>query len=252
MLSKKMLNPPQQVTKIAIASHKEIHHTALKSFASKHNIEVLWAVNDGKKLLHHLKQNEELPVVFISYHLPRIDAIQLSFILQYLHPSVKIVVLSPYNHIFPMLKCFEMGALAYKPDAIFENHHKPEQQLALHARLLHTINDVVNGHHHFSELIHNGDFIDKNDVDGRLLAEENKSIFLQLIEQKKLTAAEVISCLMFCTELSREESAEYLQVSPKTFDSHLHRIKKKLDTTDNLSLKAELYRMRFFAHARYY
>ncbi|MDI1256711.1 MAG: response regulator transcription factor [Flavobacterium sp.] len=99
--------------KIAIVDDHQLIRKSLKLMISSFDgIEVLFEAENGKDLLQNL-ENNNLDVVLLDIHMPKMDGFETCTILHRLYPSLKILVLSVLDDKESIQKILDCGAHGY-------------------------------------------------------------------------------------------------------------------------------------------
>lgn len=234
----------KQPISIAIADNNEALVHVIKNIVAKNkNIELVHTSKNGYNFLNYCIHNLLPDVLIISYELDIIDGIQTTTILKKLFPNVKVIMISNFLTLQALTLSIKAGALGFKPRSIFIELDKSPEKSKIESRLINTIYKVNNGDYHISNLILKDLPITPELLQTRSLYANDDKIFKQTMEQLNLTEKESIIILLYCTNLTKAQIADLIDISVKTIDNHLTNIAKKIKSHSTKEMVLQLYRL---------
>lgn len=185
--------------------HAMLRKGLIRYFQSENAFSVLFDVNNGNEVLEALKRNKIPDVLILDINMAAKDGPQTAHWVSQHYPQIKILALSMYSDEMNILKMFQAGAKGYitknaEPEKLKEaidtlyakGHYLPEH---LSAKLINGIrNNLTNPPAPPADL------------------NEKEKQFLRLL----------------CKELSYQQIAEQMFVSPRTIDDYRKRLARKL------------------------
>jgi DNA-binding NarL/FixJ family response regulator len=233
-----------QPISIAIAESDDTFLSIIKYVVTKNqHINLVQVSKNGYHFLNYCIHNVLPDVLLISYELDLIDGIQTTAILKRLFPHVKVIILSNHLTLQALTLSIKVGALGFKPKSIFNELDKSPDKSKIEARLMNAIYKVNNGDYHISNLILKDLPITPEFLQARALSAMDDKIFLKTMEQLKLTEKESIVILLYCTNLTKPQIADLLDISTKTLDNHLTHIARKIKSNSTKEMVLQLYRL---------
>lgn len=113
--------------KIAIADDNQMLASSieekLRMFSD--DIEFMFRVNNGEKLIKTLKKNSDVDVILMDIEMPLIDGIKCTQIIKDLFPYIKIIMLTVFDDDEKIFQSIQAGASGYllkdeKPEKLIE------------------------------------------------------------------------------------------------------------------------------------
>jgi DNA-binding NarL/FixJ family response regulator len=234
----------KQPITIAIADSSDIFIDTLRKILGKNpEIEIVHTSKNGYNFLNYCVHNLLPDVLIISYELDLIDGVQTTTILRKLFPNVKVLMISNFLTLQALSLSIKAGALGFKPRSIFTELEKSSEKNKIESRLIGTIYKVNNGDYHISSLILKDLPITPELLQTRTLYANDEKIFKQTMEQLNLTEKESIVILLYCTNLTKAQIADLIDISVKTLDNHLTNIAKKIKSHSTKEMVLQLYRL---------
>lgn len=202
----------RMITKIAITDDHEMIRNGIDSlFENYPNIIINGKYNNAQETISALKTAQP-DVLLLDINLPDIDGIELCKTLLKAHPKLKIIALSNFDETSFVKRILKNGALGY----LLKNTNTEE--------LVEAIETVLK----------NEQYLQK-DIQKKLL---NRSIGQQKKDTLniKLTRreTEVLHCIY--EELTTQETAAKLFISPKTVETHRMNLMSKLGAKNSVGI----------------
>lgn len=234
----------KQTLSVALAETEDKYVLAIKSVLEKNqNVNLVNVSKNGYAILNYCMHNNLPNVILISYELDLIDGIQTTTILKRLFPEVRIIILSSHVTLQALLLSIKVGALGFKPKCIFNDSERNAFKQTLETRLLSSIYKVNNGDYHISNLIFKDLKITPEFIQARALEKIGNKEFNDVITKLNLTEKEVLIILLYCTNLTKLQIADILDISVKTIDNHLTKIARKIKSNSTKDMVLQLYRL---------
>ena len=197
---------------IAIVDDHVLIAQALKGIISGfENFEVLFECENGKELVHKLKDSENIPnIVLLDISMPEMNGYETALWLNNNHPEVKIMVLSMQNDDQSVIKMVKNGAKSY----LLKNSHPKNLEEAL--------NKLVTDGYFYPEWV--------SKIIFSSFTNTNNSALSKLTEREKEFLKYTI------TEKSYKEIAELMYCSPRTIESYRDNLFEKLGLKSRVGL----------------
>lgn len=193
------------IIKVAITDDHILVRNGIESLLEPYaNITLTEKYEDAKSTLEGLQYNQP-DVLLLDINLPGMDGIELCKIIHKSYPNISIIGLSNFDETSFVKKILKNGASGY----LLKNT-SPEE-------LKEAIETVLEG----------GQFI-QQDIQKKIFARSISSspqqeLFIKLTRREK----EVLQCIY--EELTIQETAEKLFISPKTVETHRMNLMTKFD-----------------------
>lgn len=194
--------------KIAIAEdHKLVINGLQKFFETSDEIEITGTYLNGDQLLEGLQQQQP-DILLLDIQMPGKSGIELAGIVHKRYPAIKMIALTNIEILYQVKKMMRQGCMGYMlKDVDAET-------------LFAAIHKVYNG----EQVIHD-----------KIKAQINSSFFSnksnQLITQREIEIIQLIA-----EELTTNEIADKLFLSPHTIENHRNRILLKLDVKNTAGM----------------
>jgi DNA-binding NarL/FixJ family response regulator len=179
--------------------------------------EVVGTYNNGKELLNSLKIHENIDIVMSDFNMPEMNGIELTYKLRQHYPNIKILLLTVSEEAKTIQEAFKAGVSGY----VMKKAGKAEFELALKT--------IASGKKFYSESV----------VFELLNRDKNMAdLTNETIEEKlpNLSEREIEIITLIAQELSTNQIAEKLFLSPATVETHRHNILKKLGIKNSIGL----------------
>jgi DNA-binding NarL/FixJ family response regulator len=179
--------------------------------------EIVGTYSNGKELLKALSVHENIDIVLTDFNMPEMNGIELTIQIRQQFPQVKVLLLTVSEDSDTIQRAFQAGVSGY----MMKKAGKSEFETALRT--------VASGQKYYSqsvvfELLNR----DKNMAD----------LTHETIEEKlpNLSEREIEIITLIAQELSTNQIAEKLFLSPATVETHRHNILKKLGIKNSIGL----------------
>ncbi|MCU7619127.1 response regulator transcription factor [Chryseobacterium sp. PBS4-4] len=207
------------ITNIAIVDDEELILEGVKMLLSmEKSISVTITSNNGNDFLENLTKitREEFPhIALVDIQMQPMDGFELVEILREKYPELKIIILSSHYKSSVLGYMVKLGVSAFLP----KNSNKKT--------FIEAITQVHKNGIYFTTEDHNMLLSYLNDT------QKNKGLFEtgdELSDREK----EVVK--LICKELTNQEIAEKLSLSPRTIESHRQRILDKIGAKNTVGL----------------
>lgn len=178
------------------------------------NYQVIFEADNGKQFIDKLNESKPPVAVLMDINMPVMNGFETVTWLKKNHPAIKILALSMSDEEEVILNMLQCGANGY----ILKNS-TPEE-------LKHALDTVMHKGYYINDLVGNNLFASLNKP-----ADEKEAVDISVLNEREM---EFIK--LSCTELSYNEIAEQMHLSPKTMDFYKSNIEKKLGIKSRVSL----------------
>lgn len=181
------------------------------------NYEVVGTYSNGKELLNSLKTHENIDIVMSDFNMPEMNGIELTYQIRQNYPNIKVLLLTVSEEAKNIQEAFKAGVSGY----VMKKAGKAEFELALKT--------IASGKKYYSESV----------VFELLNRDKNMAdLIYETIEEKlhNLSEREIEIITLIAQELSTNQIAEKLFISPATVETHRHNILKKLGIKNSIGL----------------
>lgn len=195
----------QGIIKIAVADDEELFRKGIIFILGRvKNFQIIHEAANGLELIDYLRKKIETPdIILTDLKMPGLNGIEATKIIRSEFPDIKIIALTSYNTRSFVANMVKIGAAAY-----LVKNSSPKT-------VVETIEKVMaNGFHYSYETMKTiqEDRIDLND------AESNK-------EKVSFREKEVLQ--LICEQLTTQEIADKLKISPRTVEGHRNNLLQK-------------------------
>jgi len=209
--------PASNVIRIVIVDDHQIITDSLSLlFERIENIEVLNTYNDSREVVDSLKEFSP-DIVITDFHMPHIDGIKLTGLIKSTYPDIDVIVLSVNEDPSDIKQAYHAGVSGY----LLKKVSKEELEKA--------VREVYEG-----QLYYNQDTLKA------ILQDSSKNKELVYVEPNKalarLTSRETEIVKLLVQELSSQDIASALHISPGTVETHRHNILRKLDVKSTIGV----------------
>jgi len=195
--------------KIAIADDEALFRKGIARLFEDFGATLAFEAANGQELLDQLEAAEELPdILLLDLNMPNMNGIDAAKTIQQLYPELKFIVLSTYYTKVFIVNMIDLGAAAY----LAKNASPEEMEEA--------IKEVAEKGFYYSQKV--------MEVIRENILTKSKPTFktpfgVNLSEREK----EVLQ--LICEEMTTQEIASQLFISPRTVDGHRNNLLQKLD-----------------------
>ncbi len=204
--------------KIVLADDHQMFLDGLYSLLSQmEQVEIMATANNGKQLLDRLRRNPDCDVAVLDMHMEIMDGIETARQIRKEFSHIRVIGLTMENDPGSIREMLDAGASGY----ILKNTGKTELEMALER--------VAAGEFYLSQAA------------GSQLAREMLHNRQQKAESKEngpglLTEREIEVLKMIAEEMTNQEVAEKLFISPKTVETHRKNLMKKIGVNNTLGI----------------
>jgi two-component system, NarL family, invasion response regulator UvrY len=212
-------------TKIAIADDHTMFRKGLIKLLDEDRYELLFDVHSGKALMDKLQLPDAvLPdIVIMDIEMPEVNGFEAVSWLRDHYPDVKVLVVSMVDQEEAIVKMLKMGVKGY-----LSKHMEPED---LHAALRSIIlKDYYYTDFVTNKLVHSLQSEPKNTTDTNVVLHNHELWNSLNAKQKEFIR---YACT---TEMTYEEIAAIMYVSPKTIDGYRDAVFEKLSVKNRVGL----------------
>ena len=205
---------------IAIADDHNLVAEALSDLIQKFdNYDVLFVAGNGRDLLNRLQRGPLPDIVLIDLNMPEIDGFDTAQQLRELHSTVRVLALSMTDREEHIVRMIRNGARGY----LIKGCHPSELRRAL--------DDVMTRGFYYSEFLTN-----------QLIRNLNAPEPDASVTVYKLNSREQNFLKMACSELTYNEIADRMCVSPRTIDGYREVVFQKLSVRTRVGMVMEAVR----------
>ncbi len=179
--------------------------------------EVVETCNNGKEVLAALEIHSDIDIVMTDYNMPEMNGIELTFQVRKHFPEIKVLLLTVSEDSKTIQEAFKAGVSGY----VMKKAGKDEFQKAL--------NVISSGQKYYSESV----VFELLNRDKHISELVNDNFEEKL---SNLSDREIEIIILIAKELSSNEIAEKLFLSPATIETHRHNILKKLGIKNSIGL----------------
>jgi DNA-binding NarL/FixJ family response regulator len=179
--------------------------------------EVVKTCNNGKEVLAALEIHSDIDIVMSDYNMPEMNGIELTFQVRKRFPKIKVLLLTVSEDSKTIQEAFKAGVSGY----VMKKAGKDEFQKAL--------NIISSGQKYYSESV----VFELLNRDKHISELVNDNFEEKL---SNLSDREIEIIILIAKELSSNEIAEKLFLSPATIETHRHNILKKLGIKNSIGL----------------
>lgn len=205
-----------ETIKILLADDHDLLLESLSLLLSQiEQVTVVGAVSDGKQALHFLEQNE-VDIILADLNMPILNGLGLANEIRRHHSKVRIILLTMVEEAAQIREAIQIGVDGY----LLKKSNRAEVEKAIRA--------VAEGQPYFSAAITRqlAQLPNENSTTGRLEAGQIEA----------LTAREREVLVLIIQDLTNQQIAEQLFISPLTVETHRRNIFRKLDVSSALGL----------------
>jgi len=175
------------------------------------NFEILFEASNGSELIDYLDENKgDLPdVILMDLKMPLISGVEATKIIHKVFPDIKIIALTSYNTKPFIANMIQVGASSY----LVKNATPKE--------MLFTINEVISKGFYYNDFVMQ--VVNESMIESQKKAKSN-------FDDDYLTNREKEVLQLICGQLSTNEIAEKLFISPRTVEGHRNNLLLKTDS----------------------
>ncbi len=202
---------------LLVDDHKIIRDGLKALLLGEHGIDIVGECNDGNQVIGFLKKNA-VDVILMDINMPVINGIEATQLVTDNFSNIRVIALTMHNEDAYITKILKAGAIGY----VMKNTGKQE--------LLTAIRKVVKDGNYFTEDVAKimfSKFMKKN------MPPKQNNV---LITVDDLTRREVEILQLIAEELTNNQIAERLFISPRTVDTHRRNLLQKLSVRNTAGL----------------
>ena len=177
--------------------------------------EVVGTYGSGTEVINALTENSNIDAILSDYNMGGLNGIEMTRVIKQRFPHVKVLLLTVSEDAETIKEAFEAGVAGY----VMKKAGKAELQKALQT--------IALGEKYYSESVV-FELLNRDKKIGDLVQESNT--------QGLLTERELEIIRLIAKELSTNQIAEKLFISPATVETHRHNILKKLGVKNSIGI----------------
>lgn len=201
-----MVNPPRKISIAFADDHAMLRKGLIKLLVMQGNYESIFDVDTGDEVIQQLKNHKIPDILILDVNMVGKDGAETAHWVSSHFPQVKILALSMYSDETTILKMIQAGAKGY-----ITKNSDPE-------KLKEAIDTLYDKGVYLPESLSAKLF---SGIKNNLFSNENK---LPNLNEKEKTFLSLL-----CQELSYQEIAEKMFLSPRTIDDYRKKLTKKLN-----------------------
>lgn len=175
------------------------------------NFEILFEASDGAELVEYLNRNEQqLPdIILMDLKMPMLNGVEATKLIHRQYPQIRIIALTSYDSKPFIANMVQVGAASY----LVKN--------ATPTEMLFTINEVMNKGFYYNDFV-------MQVVNENMIQDQKKS--KTNLDDDYLTNREIEILRLICSQMSTNEIADKLFISPRTVEGHRNNLLLKTDS----------------------
>jgi DNA-binding NarL/FixJ family response regulator len=177
--------------------------------------EVMGTYSSGTEVLNALVENSDIDAILSDYNMGELNGIEMTRQIKQRYPHIKILLLTVSEDAETIKEAFEAGVSGY----VMKKAGKAELQRAL--------NTIALGEKYYSESVV-FELLNRDKKIGDLVKETSTA---GLLTERELEIIRLIA-----RELSTNQIADKLFISPATVETHRHNILKKLGVKNSIGI----------------
>jgi DNA-binding NarL/FixJ family response regulator len=181
------------------------------------DFEVVGIYNNGLEVLEALKKLENIDIVLTDNNMPEMSGIELTYQIRQIYPKIKVLLLTVSEDSETIQNAFNAGVSGY----LMKKAGRDEFENALKT--------IASGKKYYSDSV----VFELLNRDKNIAELANEPISDKL---KNLSDREIEIIKLIANELSTNQIAEKLFLSPATIETHRHNILKKLGIKSAIGL----------------
>lgn len=175
------------------------------------NFEILFEASNGAELIDYLNLNElDLPdIILMDLKMPTVNGVEATKFIHRRYPQIKIIALTSYDSKPFIANMVQVGAASY-----MVKNATPKE-------MLFTINEVMDKGFYYNDNV-------MQVVNENMILEQKKS--KTNLDEDYLTNREIEILRLICSQMSTNEIADKLFISPRTVEGHRNNLLLKTDS----------------------
>ena len=204
----------KQKIKIAIADDEQLFRKGIRFLLERvEEFEILFEAEDGQQLIDLLEDSSEIPdIILMDLKMPNLNGVEATKVIHEEYPDIKIIALTSYGGKTFIINMIDVGASSY----LLKN--------ASPKSVVFTIKEVYDKGFYYEEEV-------MKMIHENLLSANGKKIRSDL-DKNLLSKRELEVLELICEELTTNEIAEKLFISPRTVDGHRNNLLLKTGSTN--------------------
>jgi len=203
--------------KVAIADDHHLVAKAISGLIQKlDNYDVIYEVENGKELIRHFNLGMVPDIVLLDIKMPEMDGFETALWLKNNYPAVKVLALSMYDKEESIVTMLRNGARGY----LLKGCRPSELKDAFDA--------IMTKGFYYTEYITD-----------RLVKSLNTEKAMNQVEQLGLNSRELQFIEYACSELTYNEIADRMCVSPRTVDGYREQVFMKMGVKSRVGVVLE-------------
>lgn len=204
--------------KIVLADDHQMFLDGLHSLLSQmEQVEIMATANNGKQLIEKLRKDPACDVAVVDMHMEVLDGIETTRQIRKEFPHIRVIGLTMENDPQSIREMLDAGASGY----ILKNTGKTELETALER--------VAAGDFYLSQSV--GNQLAREMLHNRRQKSENKEDGLSSLTERELEVLKMIA-----GEMTNQEVADKLFISPKTVETHRKNLMRKIGVNNTLGV----------------
>lgn len=202
---------------VAIVDDHQLVAKALSGLIQKlENYDVMYEVSNGKELIRHFKLKMVPDIVLLDINMPEMDGYETALWLKNNYPEVRVLALSMHDREESIIGMLRNGVRGYLLKGC-----RP-------AELKEAIDSIMNKGFYYTEY-----------VTDRLIKSLNPDKILNPVERFGLNGRETQFIEFACSELTYNEIADKMCVSPRTVDGYREQVFQKMNVKSRVGIVIE-------------
>lgn len=202
---------------LLVDDHKIIRDGLKALLLGEKDFEIVGECDDGEEVLGFVRENE-VDIILMDINMPNMNGIDATKLVTDIHDNVKVIALTMHNEDGYITKILKAGATGY----VMKNAGKAE--------LVNAIRKVKKNGNYFTDEVADIMF-------QRLMKKGAQAKPANvMISLEDLTRREVEILQLIAEELTNNEIAEKLFISPRTVDTHRRNLLQKLNVKNTAGL----------------
>ena len=187
---------------IIIADDELLFRKGIRFLLEKeHTFNIIFEAENGKRLIDFLSTTEEFPdIILMDLKMPEINGVEATKIIHKTHPNIKIIALTSFGGKSFITNMIDVGASSY----LLKN--------TTPKTVVHTIKQVHNKGFYYDEIV-------LKIIHENIISATGKRIKSDL-DKKLLSSREIEVLELICAQMTTNEIAEELFISPRTVEGH--------------------------------
>ncbi len=204
--------------KIVLADDHQMFLDGLYSLLSQmEQIEIMATANNGKQLLDKLRRIPYCEMAVVDMHMEVMDGIETTRKIKQEFPHIRVIGLTMENDLNSIKEMLDAGASGY----ILKNTGKTELEIALEK--------VAVGEFYLSQSV--GNQLAQEMLHNRQQKQDSKESSLSCLTEREIEILKMVA-----GEMTSQEIADKLFISPKTVETHRKNLMKKIRVNNSLGV----------------